>query len=320
MRIIVTRKLPAPVEERLTRQFDARLNAADRPMTEAEIVAACQGADVMLPTVTDRIDGSLIEALPASVKLIANFGAGTDHIDLAAARSRGLPVTNTPDVLTDDTADLAMALILAAARRIGEGERLARAGKWTGWTPTFMIGTRVSGKRLGIVGMGRIGAALAKRARGFGMEIHYHNRRAAPAGVLAELNARYWPDLDAMLGAIDVLSIHCPRTKETEGLISAKRLAFLPRHAVVVNTARGGIVDENALAAALKEGRIAAAGLDVYDGEPKINPALLTLENIVLAPHLGSATAEGRVAMGERAISNIEAFAAGRPLPDWVNR
>jgi len=283
-------------------------------MEEPEIVAACTGADVLLPTVTDRIGAALIAALPASVRLIANFGVGVDHIDLAAAKTRNLPVTNTPDVLTDDTADLAMALILAAARRLGEGERVLRAGRWPGWSPTFMVGTRVTGRRLGIVGMGRIGAALARRARGFGMEIHYHNRRAVPGN-----DARHWADLDAMLREIDVLSIHCPRTPETVGLISAARLALLPRHAVVVNTARGGIVDEIALANALKEHRIAAAGLDVYDGEPKVNPALLALENVVLAPHLGSATEAGRVAMGERTIANIEAFAAGRPLPDLVN-
>jgi glyoxylate reductase len=313
MRIAVTRKLPAPVEARMAERHEARLNASDRPPSEAEIVAACAGADVLVPTVTDRISASLIAALPGSVRLIANFGVGVDHIDLAAAKARGLPVTNTPDVLTDDTADLAMALILAAARRLGEGERILRAGRWTGWTPTFLVGTRVTGKKLGIIGMGRIGAALAQRARGFGMEIHYHNRKPVPGAA-----ARYWPNLDAMLREIDVLSIHCPRTADTAGLVSAARLALLRRHAVVVNTARGGIVDEAALAAALADGRIAAAGLDVYDGEPKVNPALLKLENVVLAPHLGSATDEGRIAMGERVLANIDAFAAGRPLPDLV--
>jgi len=313
MRITVTRKLPAPVEATLAAHHDARLNAADRLLSEAEMIAACRGAEVLVPTVTDQIGASLIAALPASVGLIANFGVGVDHIDLAAARSRGIPVTNTPDVLTDDTADLAMALILAAARRLGEGERILRAGHWTGWTPTFLVGTRVTGKRLGIIGMGRIGAALARRAAGFGMEIHYHNRRAVPGA-----QARYWPDLDAMLRQTDVLSIHCPRTPETVGLMSAARLALLPKHAVVVNTARGGIVDEAALAAVLASGKIAAAGLDVYAGEPKVNPALLKLENVVLAPHLGSATDLGRIAMGERVIANIDAFAAGKPLPDLV--
>jgi len=313
MRITVTRKLPAPVEATLAAHHDARLNAADRLLSEAEMIAACRGAEVLVPTVTDQIGASLIAALPASVRLIANFGVGVDHIDLAAARSRGIPVTNTPDVLTDDTADLAMALILAAARRLGEGERILRAGHWTGWTPTFLVGTRVTGKRLGIIGMGRIGAALARRAAGFGMEIHYHNRRAVPGA-----QARYWPDLDAMLRQTDVLSIHCPRTPETVGLMSAARLALLPKHAVVVNTARGGIVDEAALAAVLASGKIAAAGLDVYAGEPKVNPALLKLENVVLAPHLGSATDLGRIAMGERVIANIDAFAAGKPLPDLV--
>ena len=316
--VTVTRRLPAPVEARLAAEHEARLNATDRPLSASEIVAAAQGADVLLPTVTDRIDAALVRALPASIRLIANFGAGLDHIDLAACAERNIPVTNTPDVLTEDTADMAMALILAAARRLGEGERLMRAGAWRGWTPTFMIGRRVAGKRLGIVGMGRIGVALARRALGFGMAVHYHNRRRAPASLEAELRAHFWPDLDAMLGAVDVVSIHCPRTKETEGLFSAARLARLAPHAILVNTARGGIVDESALAAALAEGRIAAAGLDVYDGEPAVNPTLMALENVVLAPHLGSATEEGRVAMGERALANIAALAEGRPLPDAV--
>jgi glyoxylate reductase len=316
--VAVTRRLPAPVEARLRADYEARLNATDRPLSASEIVAAAQGADVLLPTVTDRIDAALVRALPASIRLIANFGAGLDHIDLAACAERNIPVANTPDVLTEDTADMAMALILAAARRLGEGERLVRAGAWGGWTPTFMIGRRVAGKRLGIVGMGRIGTALARRALGFGMAVHYHNRSRAPASLEAELRARFWPDLDAMLEAVDVVSIHCPRTKDTEGLFSTARLARLAPHAILVNTARGGIVDEAALAAALAEGRIAAAGLDVYDGEPAVNPALMALENVVLAPHLGSATEEGRVAMGERALANIAAFAEGRPLPDAV--
>ena len=318
--VTVTRRLPAPVEARLSRDFEARLSEADRPLDAEGIVAACQGADVLLPTVTDRIDAALIERLPASVRLIANFGAGTDHVDRAAAARRDIPVTNTPDVLTDDTADLAMALILAASRRLGEGERLVRAGGWTGWTPTFMIGTRVSGKALGIVGMGRIGLALARRARGFGMRIHYHNRRRVPMMTEIDLSARHWDELDAMLAEVDIVSIHCPRTPETEGLFGAARLARMKPGAVLVNTARGGIVDEPALAAALASGRIAAAGLDVYTTEPRIHPDLLARENVVLVPHLGSATDEGRVAMGERAIANIEAFAAGRPLPDEVKR
>ena len=316
--VAVTRRLPALVEARLRTEYEARLNATDRPLSASEIAAAAAGADVLLPTVTDRIDAALVPNLPASIRLIANFGAGLDHIDLAACAARGIPVTNTPDVLTEDTADLAMALILAAARRLGEGERMVRGAAWRGWTPTFMIGRRVAGKRIGIVGMGRIGAALARRALGFGMSVHYHNRSRAPAPLEAELRAQFWPELDAMLGAVDFVSIHCPRTKDTEGLFSTARIARMLPHAILVNTARGGIVDESALAAALAAGRIAAAGLDVYDGEPSVNPALFALENVVLAPHLGSATEEGRVAMGERALANIAAFAEGRPLPDQV--
>ncbi len=316
--VAVTRRLPADVEAHLARDYAARLNVDDTPLDADGIVRACQGADVLLPTVTDRIDAALIARLPETVRLIANFGAGTDHIDRAAAAARGIPVTNTPDVLTDDTADLAMALILAAARRLGEGERLVRAGGWTGWTPTFMIGRRVTGQALGIVGMGRIGLALARRARGFGMAIHYHNRKRVPMMTEIDLAARYWDDLDAMLGEVDILSIHCPKTPETDKLFDAARLARLKPGAVLVNTARGGIVDEAALAAALASGRIAAAGLDVYAAEPRVHPDLVGRENVVLAPHLGSATGEGRVAMGERAIANIAAFAAGQKLPDLV--
>ncbi len=316
--VTVTRRLPAPVEARLARDFTARLNADDTPLDADAIVAACRGADVLLPTVTDRIDAALIARLPESVRLIANFGAGTDHIDRAAAAKCSIPVTNTPDVLTDDTADLAMALILAAARRLGEGERLVRAGGWTGWTPTFMTGTRVAGRALGIIGMGRIGLAVARRARGFNMAVHYHNRRRVPMMTEIDLAARFWDDLDAMLAEVDFVSIHCPKTTETDGLFSAERLARMKPGAVLVNTARGGIVDEAALAAALRSGPLAAAGLDVYQGEPRVHPDLLKLENVVLAPHLGSATRDGRVAMGERAIANIAAFAAGKPLPNEV--
>ncbi len=316
--VAVTRRLPAPVEAHLAHDYAARLNADDTPLDADGIVRACEGADVLLPTVTDRIDAVLIRRLPESVRLIANFGAGTDHIDRAAAAARNLPVTNTPDVLTDDTADLAMALILAAARRLGEGERLVRAGGWTGWTPTFMIGRRVAGQALGIVGMGRIGIALARRARGFGMAVHYHNRRRVPMMTEIDFSARYWDELDAMLAEVDVVSIHCPKTPDTDGLFDAARLARLKPGAILVNTARGGIVDEAALAAALASGKIAAAGLDVYAAEPRVHPDLLKLENVVLAPHLGSATDDGRIAMGERAIANIAAFAAGQKLPDLV--
>ena len=316
--VAVTRKLPAPIETRMMELFEARLNGDDSTMGRDEILAACAGADALVPTVTDTIDASLIEALPAGVKLIANFGVGVNHIDLAAARARHIAVTNTPGVLTDDTADLTMALLLAVPRRLGEGERLARAGRWEGWSPTFMMGHRVTGKRLGIVGMGRIGQALARRARGFRIAVHYHNRRRLDAETEAELEASWWEDLDQMLAHMDLISVNCPLTPETHHLLSAARLDLLQPHAVVVNTARGGIIDEAALAERLAAGRIAGAGLDVYEAEPAIHAKLLALENVVLAPHLGSATVEGRIAMGEKVIANIKSFADGHAPPDRV--
>ncbi len=316
--VFVTRRLPETIEARMMELFDARLSAADEPLTRPSLLAAAADADVLVPTVTDRIDRALIDELPGRVRLIANFGVGVDHIDLAACAARGVTVTNTPGVLTEDTADMAIALLLAAPRRLGEGERLVRAGAWAGWSPTFMIGRRVSGKRLGIVGMGRIGQAVATRARGFSLSIHYHNRRRLHPEIEAELEATWWRSLDQMLAHMDFVSINCPHTTETHRLLSERRLGLLQPHAVVVNTARGEIIDEAALARALAAGRIAAAGLDVYEREPAVEAGLLALDNVVLAPHLGSATREGRVAMGERVLINIKTFVDGHTPPDRV--
>ena len=316
--VVVTRKLPAAIETRMMELFEARLNAADQPMSANEIVAACDGAEVLVPTVTDTINAELIAALPDSIRLIANFGVGVNHIDLNAAARRNILITNTPGVLTDDTADLTIAFLLSVPRRLVEGERLARAGAWTGWTPTFMMGHRVTGKRLGIIGMGRIGQAVAQRARGFGISIHYHNRRRVHEEIEEELEATYWEDLDQMLGHMDLISVNCPQTPETFHLLNAARLDRLQPHAVVVNTARGGIIDEAALAERLASGALAGAGLDVYANEPVIDPRLLKLDNVVLSPHLGSATHEGRVAMGEKVVINIKTFADGHAPPDRV--
>ncbi|MEE8334311.1 MAG: D-glycerate dehydrogenase [Alphaproteobacteria bacterium] len=316
--IAVTRKLPAATESRMRELFDARLNADDQELSAERIVALCDGADALVPTVTDTIDSGLIAALPDSVRLMANFGVGVNHIDLAAADARNIAVTNTPGVLTDDTADQTMALLLATPRRLVEGDRLARSGKWEGWTPTFMVGHRVTGKRLGIIGMGRIGQAVARRARGFGIAIHYHNRHRVPAEIEAALEATFWEDLDQMLGQMDLVSINCPQTPETTHLFDARRLDLLQPHAVIVNTARGGIMDEAALAERLAAGRIAGAGLDVYEDEPAINEKLRGLDNVVLAPHLGSAPHAGRIAMGEKVVINLQSVADGHPPPDRV--
>ena len=316
--VVVTRRLPRDVETRMMELFEARLNATDAAMSADEIVAACDGVEVLVPTVTDRIDADLINRLPESIELIANFGVGVNHIDLEAAAARKIVVTNTPGVLTDDTADMAACLLLAAPRRLVEGERLIRAGKWDGWAPTVMIGHRISGKRLGIIGMGRIGQALARRVRGFGMTVHYHNRRRLHVDVERDLEATYWEDLDQMLAHMDFISINCPHTRETHHLLNAERLALLKPHAFVVNTARGEIIDEAALARLLADGKIAGAGLDVYEREPEIETALLQLDNVVLAPHLGSATHEGRIAMGEKVIVNIKSFVDDHRPPDRV--
>ncbi len=316
--VLVTRRLPEAVEARLSALYRTRLNREDAQMSAEALAAASAEADVLIATVTDRLDASVIGALDERCRMIANFGVGVDHIDLAAAVARGVAVTNTPDVLTEDTADLAMALMLCAPRRLGEGERLIRKGGWRGWSPTFMVGRRVSGKRLGVVGMGRIGRAVAVRARGFAMSIHYHNRNRLALETEAALGATWWRDLDRMLAEMDFISINCPYSSETHHLLDGRRLDLLAPHAVVVNTARGAIVDETALADRLARGALGAAGLDVFAREPEVEDALCGLENVVLSPHLGSATQEGRIAMGERMIANVEAFLAGRPPPDRV--
>ena len=316
--VVVTRKLPDRIETRLRELFDARLNREDRPFGERELLEAVARADVLVPTVTDKITAAVIEAAGPRLRLIASFGNGVDHIDLDAARRRGILVTNTPGVLTEDTADMTMALVLAVMRRLVEGARLVRAGEWEGWSPTSMLGHRPGGKRLAILGMGRIGSALARRARGFGMSIHYHNRRRLPPEVEAELGATWWEGLDQMLGQADVLSVNCPHTPATFHLLSARRLALLRPHAVLVNTARGEIVDEAALLRALERRELAGAGLDVYAREPEVDRRLLALDSVVCLPHMGSATLEGRIAMGERVLINIRAFADGHAPPDRV--
>ena len=317
-KVFVTRKLPQPVEARLVALFDAALNPDDAPLTRAQLAAGLIDADVFVPTITDRIDAALIEAAGPRLKLIANFGAGVDHIDVAAANARGIVVTNTPGVLTDDTADMAMALIMASARRLIEGAELVQAGGFSGWTPTFMLGRRLKGKKLGIVGMGRIGQALAKRARAFGLEINYHNRKPVGPRIEEELGATWWDSLDQMLAHMDIVSMNCPHTPATYHLLSARRLHLLQPHAIVVNTARGEVIDEAAMANMLAAGKLGGAGLDVYEHEPAINPKLLKLHNVVLLPHMGSATLEGRVEMGEKVLINIQAFTDGHRPPDRV--
>jgi len=317
-KVFVTRKLPQPVEARLVALFDAVLNPQDAPMTRAQLAAGLVGAEVFVPTITDRIDAALIDAAGPQLKLIANFGAGVDHIDVAAANARGVIVTNTPGVLTDDTADMAMALIMASARRLVEGAELVQAGGFSGWTPTFMLGRRLKGKKLGIVGMGRIGQALARRARAFGMEIHYHNRKPVGPRIEEELAATWWDSLDQMLAHMDIISMNCPHTPATYHLLSARRLHLLQPHAIVVNTARGEVIDEAAMANMLAEGKLGGAGLDVYEHEPVVNPKLLKLNNVVLLPHMGSATLEGRIEMGEKVLINIQTFMDGHRPPDRV--
>jgi glyoxylate reductase len=316
--VTVTRALPQAIEARMAELFDAVLNVDDRPMDREQLAAAMADADVFVPTVTDRIDAELIAAAPDRLRLIANYGAGFGHIDLKAARERGITVTNTPGVLTEDTADMAMALILAAPRRLIEGDKLVRSGEWTGWRPTGMRGHRIGGKKLGILGMGRIGQAVAQRARAFGLQIHYHNRHRIPEVAEAQLGATWHADLDAMLAAVDILTIHTPHTENTGGLIDARRLDLLGPQGWLINTARGEIVDPEALVTALTGGRIAGAGLDVYVNEPAVDPRLIALDNVVLLPHLGSATFEGREAMGLKVIANIRSWVDGHRPPDQV--
>lgn len=318
LKVVLTRRLPDAVETRMRELFDAELNLTDKPMDRAALEAAVQRADILVPTITDQIDGPLIAAAGPQLKMIANFGAGVDHIDIEAAVGRGLIVTNTPGVLTEDTADLAMTLILAVSRRIVEGAQAIADGRFEGWTPTWMCGRKVWGKRLGIVGMGRIGQALARRARAFGMQVHYHNRKPVSPMIVEELGATYWDDLDQMLARMDVISLNCPATKETYHLLSAERLARLQPHALLINTARGDLIDEAALAEAVAGRRIAGAGLDVFEHEPAIHPGLLGLPNVVLLPHLGSATLEARQDMGDRVIANILTFQNGHRPADRV--
>ncbi|MBI2236173.1 MAG: D-glycerate dehydrogenase [Magnetospirillum sp.] len=316
--VIVTRKLPDAIETRMMELFDTKLNHDDRPLGKAELVEAVKEADILVPTITDRIDAAVLSQAGTQLKLIANFGTGVDHIDLASARSRGITITNTPGVLTEDTADMTMALILAVPRRLAEGIQVMRSGEWGGWSPTFMLGHRIWGKRLGIVGMGRIGQAVARRAKAFGMSIHYHNRKRVHPDIEHELEATYWESLDQMLARMDVVTIHCPHTPGTFHLLSARQLKLLPPHAYLINTARGEIVDENALTRMLARGELAGAGLDVFEHEPAVNPKLLALNNVVLLPHLGSATIEGRIDMGEKVLINIKTFADGHNPPDRV--
>jgi glyoxylate reductase len=318
--VIVTRKLPEAVETRMRELFDARLNVDDKPMSHAELAEAVKTAHVLVPTVTDRIDRSLLSQAGPQLKLIANFGNGVDNIDLDTARVRGIIVTHTPGVLTEDTADMTMALILAVPRRLAEGAALLKDSRkhWSGWTPTWMLGHRIWGKRLGIIGMGRIGQAVARRARAFGLQIHYYNRRRVSEDLEQELEATYWDSLDQMLARMDIVSVNCPHTPATYHLLSARRLKLMKPTAIIVNTARGEVIDENAMVRMLKAGELAGAGLDVYEHEPQVNPKLLELESVVLLPHMGSATLEGRIEMGEKVLINIKTFADGHKPPDRV--
>jgi glyoxylate reductase len=320
--VVVTRKLPDSVETRMCELFDTRLNLDDKPMSQSDLVEAAKVADVIVPTVTDQIDRSVLSHSGEHLKLIANFGNGVDNIDVATALQRGITVTNTPGVLTEDTADMTMALILAVPRRLAEGAQVLIGDKdWTGWSPTWMLGHRIWGKRLGIVGMGRIGQAVARRAKAFGLQIHYHNRRRVAPRIEEELNATYWESLDQMLVRMDIISINCPHTPATYHLLSARRLKLMRPEAYIVNTARGEVIDENALARLIEAGDIAGAGLDVFEHEPAVSPKLVKLARtgkVVLLPHLGSATLEGRVDMGEKVIVNIKTFMDGHRPPDRV--
>ncbi|APX15681.1 2-hydroxyacid dehydrogenase [Phaeobacter inhibens] len=316
--VVVTRRLPEPVETRLSELFDVRLREDDTPMSRAELATALKDADVLVPTVTDTIDAALLAQAGDRLKLIANYGAGVDHIDVATARQRGILVSNTPGVLTDDTADMAMALIMAVVRRIPEGLAVMQKGDWQGWSPTALLGGRLAGRRLGILGMGSIGQAVAKRAAAFGMQVHYHNRRRLRPEIEQRFEATYWESLDQMVARMDVLSINCPSTPSTFHLMNARRLKLMKPDAVIVNTSRGEVIDEHALTRMLRASEIAGAGLDVYEHGTDINPRLRELENVVLLPHMGSATLEGRLEMGEKVLLNIKTFEDGHRPPDQV--
>jgi glyoxylate reductase len=316
--VVVTRKLPDVTETRMRELFDARLNLDDAPLSREALGEAVRTAEVLVPTISDRIDKALIDEAGPQLRLIANFGNGVDNIEVAAAHARGITVTNTPGVLTEDTADMTMALILAVPRRLTEGVHAIERGEWRGWSPTWMLGKRIWGKRLGIIGMGRIGSAVARRAAAFGMQIHYHNRRRVAPEIEEALDATYWDSLDQMLARMDVISIHCPHTPATYHLLSARRLKLIRPDAYVVNTARGEVIDENALARMIEAREIAGAGLDVFEHEPAVNPKLLHSDRVVLLPHMGSATLEGRVEMGEKVIVNIKTFIDGHRPPNRI--
>ena len=319
--VIVTRRLPDVVETRMRELFNAQLNIDDKQLTQAQLLEAVKTAEVLVPTVTDRIDRAILAQAGPQLKLIANFGTGVDNIDLDTARNRGIIITNTPGVLTEDTADMTMALILAVPRRLAEGTAFMRDPKtnWTGWSPTWMLGHRIFGKRLGIIGMGRIGQAVARRAKAFGLQVHYHNRRRVAEAIEQELEATYWDSLDQMIARMDIVSVNCPHTPATFHLLSARRLKLLKPSAYIVNTARGEVIDENELARMIEAGAIAGAGLDVFEHEPAVNPKLIASNRVVALPHMGSATVEGRVDMGEKVIINIKTFLDGHTPPDRVH-
>jgi glyoxylate reductase len=316
--VVVTRRLPDPVETRLKELFDVELRDEDTPQSRDELVLAMKRADVLVPTITDTIDGAMLGQAGDKLKLIANYGAGVDHIDVQSARQRGVLVSNTPGVLTEDTADMAIALMLAVTRKLPEGLAEMQAGAWRGWSPMAHLGSRIGGKRLGILGMGRIGQAVARRARAFGMQIHYHNRKRLRAEIEEPLEATYWESLDQMVARMDVISVNCPHTPSTFHLLNARRLKLMKPGAVIVNTSRGEVIDENALTRALRAGELAGAGLDVFEHGTDINPRLRELPNVVLLPHMGSATLEGRIEMGEKVILNIKTYADGHRPPDQV--
>ncbi|MFZ5671971.1 MAG: 2-hydroxyacid dehydrogenase [Pseudomonadota bacterium] len=317
--VIVTRKLPDVVETRMMELFNAKLNSDDHPFSRNDLIEAVKQAEVLVPTVTDRIDKAVIGQAGEQLKLIANFGTGVDNIDVETAVARGITVTNTPGVLTEDTADMTMALIMAVARRITEGASvIGPDNSWQGWSPTWMLGHRIWGKRLGIIGMGRIGQAVARRAKAFGLQIHYHNRKPVHPKIAEELDATYWESLDQMLARMDIVSVNCPHTPATYHLLSARRLKLLRKDAIIVNTARGEVIDENALARMLEAEELGGAGLDVFEHEPAVNPRLLRAKRAVLLPHMGSATLEGRVDMGEKVIINIKTWVDGHKPPDRV--
>ncbi len=316
--VVVTRKLPDVIETRMMELFDVRLNLDDKAMDKAALIEAVKTADALVPTVTDRIDAGILAQAGPRMRLIANYGTGIDHIDIASALKRAITITNTPDVLTEDTADMTMALILAVPRRLAEGVRIMQDGNWQGWSPTWMLGQRIYGKRLGIVGMGRIGTAVARRARGFGLAIHYHNRHPVHPDSEAELEATYWESLDQMLARVDIVSVNCPHTPATFHLLSARRLKLLRPHVFIVNTSRGEVIDENALTRMIVNGEIAGAGLDVFENELAVNPKLIAADNVILLPHMGSATLEGRIDMGEKVLINIKTFVDGHQPPDRV--